>query len=390
MSCSLTEPVQGPGAPTASEGLVVWLRRLMRGFGVPASLRVCCVWGGALVFLALLPSVVDCLEERSEIVERGKMTMAWLFRGNLLKKAVLASLAINVVLAGMFLAVRRQAPKPLLALILLHLLMLASVRSMSINHQFRVERSCGADTERQWQHLRRLTIVEGFSPTLYHFDAQTVPVDSIQNFQQLHQWIATQYAGRRESLKKELGSADEDRLKTIFFMHFLADLWSFGNKTAAHKPGGVLENEENDWQAPHKISAQTFVQARIGCCADIAYVLKVLLDREGIPNRLTSIPGHVFNEVKLDGKWRIVDGTTNMLVDCAWDELFGADGQPSAEVRVHLFPDPRVGHPAGEEYRPITAQFRIQMLLRMAATPSAFQDVNHPELPAYFKAENDF
>jgi hypothetical protein len=381
MLCSLGEPVQGPRTP-ANE-------RLLRGFAALASLRASCVWGGALVFLALLPSVVDCLDERNEIVERGKMTMAWLFHGNLLKKGVVVSLVVNVALAGVFLAVRRQARKPLFALILLHLLMLASVRSMSIGHQFRVERSCGADTERQWQHLRRLTIVEGFSPTLYQFDAQTLPADSIQSFQQLHRWIAAQYARRREGLKKELRGANEDRLKTIFYMHFLADLWSFGNKSAPHKPGGVLANEENDWQAPDKISAQTFVQARIGCCADIAYVLKVLLDQEGIPNRLTEIPGHVFNEVKLDGKWRIVDGTTNMLVECAWDELF-IEGQPAPEVRVHLFPDPRVGHPAGEEYRPITAQFRIQMLLRMAATPSAFQDVSHPELPAYFKGENDF
>jgi hypothetical protein len=27
--------------------------------------------------------------------------------------------------------------------------------------------------------------------------------------------------------------------------------------------------------------------------------------------------------------------------------------------------------------------------LRMAATPAAFQSVSYPELPAYFKAEND-
>jgi hypothetical protein len=350
------------------------------------SLRFCCLWGGVLLSLTAAPCLADCLERRSEILDQGKPTSAWLFSNNVLKKTLVTSLVVNAVFGLVCLGCRRRRSLPLLTLIPLHCLTLASARSLEIGHQYRAERACGADTERQWQHLRRLEIVEGFSPTLYHFDAQTIPVDSIKSFDELHAWIANEYRQRQPNLKKELGVDDENRLKTVFFMHFLADLWSFGNKVATDKPGSVLANEENDWQPPPQISAQTFIQARIGCCADIAYVFKALLDREKIPNRLTAIPGHVFNEVELDGKWWIADGSTNILVECGWNELFqNAMRQTSSCVRVFVFPDPRIGSSAGADYRPLTAQFRIQMLLRMAAGPTAFQCASHPELPVFFQ-----
>jgi hypothetical protein len=341
-----------------------------------------------LIAWSLAPSVLDCLDRRSEILDQGMPSASWLFSHLLLKKSLVASLVVNIAAALLFLCRRRRPPVPLLALIPLHLFMLASARSFEICHQYRVERASRSEVERQWLHLRRLDIVEGFSPTLYHFDAQSVPLDSVKSFQDLHACVAAEFRQRRNQLQEELGVEDENRLKTIFYMHFLTNLWSFGNKVATDKPGGVLINEENDWRPPQKITAQTFVQARIGCCADIAYVLKVLLDREQIPNRLTEIPGHVFNEVKLDGKWWIADGSTNILVEGSWEELFHhAPDQETPRVRVLVFPDPRVGSAAGADYRPITAQLRVQMLLRMAAGPRAFQTASYPPLPAFLQQE---
>ena len=155
MFCSLSDPVQAPRTPTATKALVVWPKWLLRGLVRWRRLRQLVAFGAGPCFpgvVAVRPSIVWM--NANQIVERGKMTMAWLFRGNLLKKAVVASLAINVVLAGVFLAVRRRRGAAL-ALILLHLLMLelpcGRCRS-TIN--FASSGPAARETQRQWQHLR--------------------------------------------------------------------------------------------------------------------------------------------------------------------------------------------------------------------------------------------
>jgi hypothetical protein len=364
---------------------VPWPADLLGRFR-PRQVSVSVLWGALLLVCGLSPGLFDCLYPRSDLLEQGRPAPAALFQDLLLKKTLVASLVVNVGLAGVFLCWRRRLPLALLALVPLHLLMLSSARSFEISYQFHVERSSRMEVERQCEHLRRLDIVEPFSPSLYLFNAREIPVDSIKSFPDLHAWVAGAYRLRREQMMVELKEDDENRLKTIFFMHFVADLWAFGNQRATDKPGGVLFNEANHWVSPAKVTAQTYLRSRIGCCADIAYLLKYLLDAEGIRNRLTEIPGHVFNEVKLEGKWWIADGTTNILVEGSWDELVqGATGPAPSRIRAHLFPDPRVGHHDGAEYRPVTAQARIQMLMRMAAGPPRYHSVCHPPLPAVFK-----
>jgi hypothetical protein len=144
----------------------------------------------------------------------------------------------------------------------------------------------------------------------------------------------------------------------------------------------VLENELLKGPSPPP-SVGAFLHAKIGCCSDFAYLTKSLLDHEGYVNRLTTIPGHVFNEVLLDGRWCIVDATTNMFIDMSWEELYSMNSGHD-RINVLLFPHASMSPDKACQYRSRVGQFRLMMLLRVANHPEQCRKVEHPDLPSYF------
>src|SRR5262245_2153119 len=145
MSCSIHET----GARTSRPSPVClgWPPWASRWLDLPPSPPLCYVWGCVLIAGTLAPSFLDCLDTRSEILDHGRPTATWVFTGHWLKKSLVASLVVNVTASLVSYCRRGRPPVPLLALIPLHLAMLASARSSEISHQYRVERASRSDME---------------------------------------------------------------------------------------------------------------------------------------------------------------------------------------------------------------------------------------------------
>lgn len=235
--------------------------------------------------------------------------------------------------------------------------------------------------EPQWSKLRRLQIIDAFSPTLYGYDPRARIPASCDSFDDFASRVVRNFEWRQESIECELRTSGEETF-VIFAMHVASTWWSFGNRDAPDRCGSALENEENDWLRPSHVDAAAYLNSPIGCCTDMAYLLKVLLDERGIPNRVVCFTGHVFNEVQIDGVWRLADPTINALVDRTWDELYAAP--PEEKIEVMVFPHPQLREQERPGYREMRAQFRLLMLQRMATLPDSLRRSYTVDLPAPF------
>jgi hypothetical protein len=138
-------------------------------------------------------------------------------------------------------------------------------------------------------------------------------------------------------------------------MLFTSTLWAFGNRNHPEKPGCISSNEDNDWQFQQP-TFEAVKAARIGCCTDYAHALAFILSRNGVENRYVAIPGHLFNEAKIDGKWYVLDANTNVIMNSAWNDIVADPGR----VRIHVFAHP--GSRGGKLHRPVVAAFQDYFL----------------------------
>jgi hypothetical protein len=239
--------------------------------------------------------------------------------------------------------------------------------------------------ERQWPNLRRLKMVN-LPPahlTATYADLALCSAE-LQSWSDLHRHVCALYAERLVELHERWPDLDERERKALFFMNFVSGLWSFGNRTHVDEPGCAACNEENHWsrqsQAP---CLQTYLSSNIGCCVDYAYLLKSLLDHEGISNRLIRIAGHCFNEAHLAGRLRILDASINLYVDRSWERLYEEEAGPDS-IRVLLFPHANLRDGAAPRYRSFAGHFRLLMLTRIANRPPSLRDAEYPALPPEF------
>jgi len=187
----------------------------------------------------------------------------------------------------------------------------------------------------------------------------------------------------RENIEKTR-RGDESRRprsKTWYITNFVSGYWAFGNAHAVAKAGGAFSNEENDWQ-PISPSVRAFLDSPVGCCADEASLVKALLDREHIANRLTCIPGHIFNEVEIGDHWHVTDASLNLFLESSWEDLYALGGR-ERPVGVLMFPHSGLAHENSPDYRPMVGSFRLLMLMRMVTFPDAFRNPCHPGLPEW-------
>lgn len=240
--------------------------------------------------------------------------------------------------------------------------------------------------EQQWGNLDRLKFVEFYSPTLARLDSRQAAQLPMKSFKDLHRWGMEKYQRCKERMAQELGISEESRLKVIYVMNFVANLWAFGNKHHVDRTGCVACSEDNNWIIPKEMSVQTYLRSRIACCNDMAYLVKYFLDQEQFENRLTVIPGHIFNEVKIQGKWHIVDATINAIVETSWEENYQAKGSDSEEtIRVMVFPHPNLDNEEAWDYRPQLGTFRLAMFLRFANRPACLECASYVPLPEFIR-----
>jgi hypothetical protein len=245
--------------------------------------------------------------------------------------------------------------------------------------------------EQQWQNLQNLHVIDCESP---FFDTYALRKElrrqNCDTFADFHRGVMADYRQRETPLRETsaiAAEASEAKLKTLFIMNFVSGLWSFGNKIELTKPGCVLCNEKNNWTASRP-TMRAYLDSRIGCCTDYALMVKFLLDEEKIENRLTAIPGHVFNEVRLEGRWCIVDATTNMFLEQSWQELY--ERKSEEPIKVYVFPHANMSGNFAYRYRPLAGQFRLLTLLRVANRPECLREATHPEVVNSLRGPNSF
>lgn len=174
----------------------------------------------------------------------------------------------------------------------------------------------------------------------------------------------SRYAARwQERLVQEGFSPGE--AKAVGLMLFASTLWASGNAQHADKPGCIPTNEDNGWHL-QRPTLEVVKRTAIGCCTDYAQVLSLLLAGNGFENRYAIIPGHVVNEAKIDGRWRVLDANTNVFANVGWNEA----ARRQQGVAVHYFPHP--GTMNGKLYRANLENFQdylVNLLLR--GTPTA-------------------
>jgi hypothetical protein len=158
-----------------------------------------------------------------------------------------------------------------------------------------------------------------------------------------------------EDLRRQGFSAGE--AKAISLMLFTSTLWAYGNEVHTKKPGCITINEDNGWHRDEP-TLQVFKRARIGCCTDYAHALSLVLSKNGIENRYVLVPGHIFNEALIDGKWGVLDANTNMYIASSWTDAIEARNG----VQAHVFPHP--GQGSGRLHRPAIGEVR-QIVLDM-------------------------
>jgi hypothetical protein len=243
----------------------------------------------------------------------------------------------------------------------------------------------GSIFEGQWPGLRRLNIVEHDPAHLAAADSrQALLRADLQTFADFHRYVRERYRAHAPFLKKAWRMEDERRLKALFFMSFVSGLWAFGNRADVDGVGCALCNEERKGPAPTRPTIRSYLESPIACCTDFAHLTKSLLDHEGIESRLTAIPGHVFNEVRVGGRWCILDATTDLVLETSWEELYAAPKANPPAVTVLWFPHPCLADAAAPQYRPMAGHFRLMMLLRLANRPALLRPTEHPDLPSYF------
>ncbi len=157
----------------------------------------------------------------------------------------------------------------------------------------------------------------------------------------------------RDSLHEQ--GFDEGKAKAISFMLFTSTLWAYGNANNPVKEGCINSNENNNWQY-EKPTLQVVKQAHIGCCTDYAFTLSLILSKHGFENRYVTIPGHVFNEAKINGQWSVLDANTNVFINSSWNDSIAA----REKVRIHVFPHP--GQLGGGLHRPSISGFQNYLI----------------------------
>ncbi len=210
------------------------------------------------------------------------------------------------------------------------------------------------------------------------FSKSNLSIEQIHDESELYRTCRRRFDKVRYALKEQWGVDDSRKLEALFLMNTVSALWGYGNSTHYSKSGCVAMNERTGFQLQVPDGIDDYLQSEIGCCSDSAHVLKLLLDRAGIPNRRVIIAhGHVMNEAAFSEGWMTLDASTNMAFVGDWTSIQKRRGHGRNSVRVFVFPHSNQVTGANPFYRPEISHLRFTLLLdavNKSAVPVAFPD----------------
>lgn len=205
----------------------------------------------------------------------------------------------------------------------------------------------------------------------------------LKSFADLAVFAERRFSRFRPELQAAWGTGDNSYLRAFFYLNFVSSLWSYGNSVSPQLTGCVLINENTNLEPipDEKITVRTYVDSDIGCCTDYAYMLYFLLRQAHLEARLVELPGHVLNEVKMNGRWMALDANLNVFYRQSWRETIRHGGK---KIGIVVFPLLALNPAHQQSYRPLAGSFRQSMLARVAIgfhVPVSYSET----LPDYFR-----
>lgn len=190
-----------------------------------------------------------------------------------------------------------------------------------------------------------------------------------RNYDEFYQQSELIFEQNKDYLESKWHLNNDILLKTIFFMNLASNFWDYGDVKRNKGCNKYRHNAEQHFEE--------YLNYGIGCCNDFTAILAVLLEHAGINHRITSFPGHVFVEVKINGRWMVFDPTSNIMVHESWqnvNKIKAPLNRPSKvdlqkikhPIIVSIFPNHSNVFQGNEShYRSIIGSFQTFILLKL-------------------------
>ncbi len=179
----------------------------------------------------------------------------------------------------------------------------------------------------------------------------------ITNPQELYDFSKKRYMKNEKYLITKWNENSKEKLISVFYINLVSRMWFYG-MSDPNKDGCVLYNSEKITLRKNR-TIRTYIDSEIGCCTDYTVILKFLLDKEKITNRVVTVSGHVFNEIKIDNQWHTADANNSMIFLGSWKNIIYR--KPNEKVYVTLFPNINLVK-KHKNYRPYITKSVIDML----------------------------
>lgn len=212
------------------------------------------------------------------------------------------------------------------------------------------------------------------------YDRSRFPDDAFDSFESFHEFAKGLYEQARPFVEENWRIKHDAVRRVAFYAAVVGSLFEYGNKDKPDVVGCTYNNELTGGPVGRSLTQEEFLRSRIGCCNDYAYLMKFMMDFDGIESRMLYGAGHIWNEFVVDGRTYNVDANTGLLVASAWDALPSAD-----KIKVWRLPLAGSMTSAGERYRPVLGAFVQYMLARI--TDGGFRVKVLDEVPTEFPLE---
>ena len=202
-----------------------------------------------------------------------------------------------------------------------------------------------------------------FSPSIQAaYDRDSFPKEALESFEAFHSYLRRLYEEASPVISSNWGIGQRTAERAAFYSIAVGTLFAYGNKQRPDLSGCTTNNEIHGGVIEYTQSQRQFLNSSIGCCNDYAYLMKILLDRDGIKNRMLVGAGHIWNEFTAAGHICNVDANTGLLIASSWADLKDAD-----RILVWEYPLAGAMPSAGERYRPVLGAFPAYMLAQISA-----------------------
>lgn len=192
------------------------------------------------------------------------------------------------------------------------------------------------------------------------FNRRMIPIDKINSYDDFYLYARSIYDQNLDVLEEGWQLHDSAELKSIYYMNFVSSLWAYGNKDNPEEIGCVFDNEVHGMTHKKDLTVKDYLVSEIGCCDDYARILKLMLDKEKIKNRLVHVRGHIFNEAFFKNKWHVLDANINTMFHDSWFDI--TFRQPGERFLISTFPHNNSLFSEPEFFRASVGKFRLEVI----------------------------